>query len=174
MQRFPLSPPLPCSFAIPDSDHNPAGVNQSVWIDFYIPKSIPSGEYTGRVTILADELSDPVEIAIRIYVNPVAIPDPLSFIIDLNGYGNKWDYGNRETTRLRWFQNLSKTSDVVKYASIWLEWRRDRGSRADAEWIGQRYPRFKTGRDSMTPMARFSMVPRFLRTIRQIPIQDRE
>jgi hypothetical protein len=32
----------------------PAAMNQSVWVDIYIPKNVPSGEYKGTITISVD------------------------------------------------------------------------------------------------------------------------
>jgi len=105
---IPLSKPFPVSFSIPDEHHNPEGINQSVWLDLYIPKSTEDGIYTGTISINADELESPITIAIKVTVYPVTIPDRLSFIVDLNGYGNKWDYGDRTLTRLLWFQTCQK------------------------------------------------------------------
>ena len=105
---IPLQAPFPDSFSIPSEDHNPEGSHQSVWFDLYVPKTANPGEYSGTITINAAELDAPVDIKIKLQVSPVVIPDELSFIIDLNGYGNKWDYGNRAATRLRWFQTCQK------------------------------------------------------------------
>ncbi|RJP20862.1 MAG: fibronectin type III domain-containing protein [Candidatus Omnitrophota bacterium] len=105
---IPLTAPFPASFTIPDANRNPGGVNQSVWIDWFVPKECLTGDYHGHVTISANELPEPVRIAVQIRVSPIVIPDELFFIVDLNGYGNPWDYGNVNLTRLRWFQTCHK------------------------------------------------------------------
>ncbi len=104
----PLSSPFPNTFSIPEPNRNPDGMNQAIWLDIYIPKSSSEGKYEGTITVTADQLESPVEIKLEVSVRPVEIPDKLSFIVDLNGYGNKWDYGNRERTRLIWFQTCQK------------------------------------------------------------------
>ncbi len=105
---IPLTPPFPTVFSIPDRDHNPSGVNQSIWFDIYTPKTARTGLYFGKIKVNANELSAPVLILLTLQVSPIEIPDELSFIIDLNGYGNKWDYGNADQTRLKWFQACQK------------------------------------------------------------------
>ncbi len=105
---IPLQAPFPTAFSIPDQNHNPDGSHQSVWCDIYAPKTANPGDYQGTITISANELDAPVDINVKLKISPVVIPDELSFIVDLNGYGNKWDYGNRAATRLRWFQTCQK------------------------------------------------------------------
>jgi hypothetical protein len=99
---IPLSSPFATSFDIPDTNRNPGGVNQGVWIDLYVPKytGLPTsqapvvpGDYSGTIVISAAQLSGPVTISLKVRVSPVTMPDENSFIADLNGYGGKWDVG---------------------------------------------------------------------------------
>ncbi|MCX7049298.1 MAG: hypothetical protein NTX50_27905, partial [Candidatus Sumerlaeota bacterium] len=105
---IPLSAPFPTSFSIPDPNHNPSGTNQAVWVDWYIPRDAAPGEYQGEIIITAAELPSPAKVKVSLRVHPITIPDALSFVIDLNGYGSKWDYGNMKLNRLRWFQGCQK------------------------------------------------------------------
>jgi len=105
---IPLDAPFPKQFNIPDDAHNPEGVNQTVWVDVYIPREVTSGLYEGHVSVSADELGQPIVMPFRIQVSSVQIPDVSSFVIDMNGYGNPWAYGNQGLTRLRWFQIFHK------------------------------------------------------------------
>jgi hypothetical protein len=105
---IPLSAPFPDWFDVPDAAHNPKGVNQSVWVDVYIPKDVTPGMYAGHASVSARELTSPVVIPIQIQVSGIQIPDVPSFLIDMNGYGNQWAYGNADVTRLKWFQTCHK------------------------------------------------------------------
>jgi len=105
---IPLYSPFPTSFNIPDPNHNSLGKNQSVWIDLYVPKWAVPGEYNGVITVEADQLSEPVLINFKVKVSPIEIPDYPTFQVDLNGYGNPWDYGNTIMTCLRYFQVCHK------------------------------------------------------------------
>jgi len=105
---IPLGSPFPDSFAMPDPNHNPSGKNQSVWLDFYIPKGAETGEYQGTITVSADELPAGVEIGLSVQVRAVEIPDYPTFFVDLNGYGNPWDFGDASRTALRYFQVCHK------------------------------------------------------------------
>ena len=109
---IPLAAPFPTSFAIPDASHNPAGQNQSVWMDLYVPRSASAGEYRGTITLTAAELPNPVVIDLCVSVRPVVIPDYPTFLVDLNGYGNPWDFPSTEAGKslacLRYFQAAHK------------------------------------------------------------------
>lgn len=111
---IPLAAPFPTSFAIPNPDHNPSASakNQSVWMDLYVPATQPRGTYTGTVTVTASELSSPVTISLKVRVANITIPDYPTFLVDLNGYGNPWDYPSTEASKdrtcLRYFQAAHK------------------------------------------------------------------
>lgn len=103
---IPLAAPFPLTFAIPDSNHNAAGTNQTVALDLYIPRDAVPGEYAGTVTIGATELgAATATLGLRLRVAAIAIPERPTFVIDLNGYGNPWDFGpDQGATCLRYFQ----------------------------------------------------------------------
>ncbi|MCX7012306.1 MAG: hypothetical protein NTW86_07035 [Candidatus Sumerlaeota bacterium] len=111
---IPLRAPFHAAFSIPDRDHNPGGVNQSVWIDVYVPRDARPGDYTGSLSIAARELPSSTTLVLRLRVSPVTLPDESTFLIDLNGYGAPWDYGaprdygDTGLTRLRYFQAAHK------------------------------------------------------------------
>jgi len=86
---IPLAAPFPKSFAIPDAIHNPGGTNQAVWHDIYVPANAAVGVYTGTLALEADELASPVAIELQLRVEHPVLPDVPSFLVDLNGYGNK-------------------------------------------------------------------------------------
>jgi len=105
---IPLAEPFPTTFSIPDASHNPTGRNQSVWLDLYVPKDAAPGQYSGLVTVEAAELPEPVTINLKVKVSPIEIPDFPTFLIDLNGYGTPWGFGDVPLTRLRYFQICHK------------------------------------------------------------------
>jgi hypothetical protein len=108
---IPLSSPFAATFSIPDASRNPSGKNQSVWMDLYVPKDQPTGDYTGTVTINAAQLSSPVTINLKVHVGRAVIPDYPTFLVDLNGYGNPWNWGgsyNVDMVCLRYFQVAHK------------------------------------------------------------------
>jgi len=105
---IPLAPPFATTFNVPDTIRNPAGKNQAVWMDLYVPKGTPAGDYSGTITIAAAELAQPVTVSLRLSVAPLTIPDEPTFLVDLNGYGNPWDFGNTQLTCLRYFQACHK------------------------------------------------------------------
>lgn len=43
------------------------GENQPIWIDIFIPKDTPAGNYVGNITIVADELVDSVSIYLTVW-----------------------------------------------------------------------------------------------------------
>ena len=110
-QLFPWRPPFATAFNIPDAARNPAGKNQSVWMDLYVPKDQPAGDYTGTITIAAAGLTSPATINLKVHVSPTTIPDYPTFLVDLNGYGNPWNWGgsyNTDLICLRYFQAAHK------------------------------------------------------------------
>jgi hypothetical protein len=107
---IPLGAPFPATFNLPDADHNPGGTYQAVYLDIYVPAAAAAGVYTGAVTISAAELGGrKVGLNLKLTVSPVAIPDWPSFVVDLNGYGNPWDFGpDPGATCLKYFQTAHK------------------------------------------------------------------
>ena len=83
--------PLRGAFSIPDPLNKVAGQrNQSLLVDVWIPHDTAAGNHTGRVRISADGVA-PFEIPVALTVWPFALPDTLSFDVDLNGYGTPAD-----------------------------------------------------------------------------------
>jgi hypothetical protein len=52
----------------------PAGTNQSIWGDIYIPQNTPAGEYTGTITVTENGLAT-WQIPIRLRVRNFNLPD---------------------------------------------------------------------------------------------------
>ncbi|MEP6756282.1 MAG: hypothetical protein ABJA67_12330 [Chthonomonadales bacterium] len=79
--------PLKGGFDIPWAENRIQGQrNQSVLIEFQVPKGVPKGDYSGSVEIsAAGQMA--VSIPIRVSVSDLAMPDNLGFEISLNGYG---------------------------------------------------------------------------------------
>jgi hypothetical protein len=86
---IPLSAPFAQSLDIP-SDNNPGGTYQSLWCDIYIPRDAAPGDYTGTVSLDCNEAGAPATLNLKIIVAAAVIPDRPTFLLDLNGYGNKW------------------------------------------------------------------------------------
>ena len=105
---LPMVAPFPTTFSIPDANHNSTGKNQSVWMDIYVPTGTPVGDYTGTLTVTATQLTSPVTVNLKVHVSRVTIPDYPTFLVDLNGYGNPWQWSSDEAQNdriaLRYFQ----------------------------------------------------------------------
>lgn len=52
----------------------PAGTNQSIWGDIYIPKTMPAGEYVGQINITENQ-NITWQISIRLEVRDFTLPD---------------------------------------------------------------------------------------------------
>ncbi len=92
---IPLTGPL----ELPAKDNPvPGQTVQPVFVDIYIPRDAEPGTHTGRLLVRAGaDLSR--EIAIEVEVLPLALPDTLSFVVDLNAYGGvSSGYGLRTGT----------------------------------------------------------------------------
>lgn len=119
---IPLAAPFPTTFSIPDPNHNPGGVYQSVYLDIFIPPATAAATYTGAIAIVGASLgaNSPVRLGLQLRVSSVTIPDTLSFLIDLNGYGNPWDFGANVTNTCRqYYQTLRKhraTPNTLPYS----------------------------------------------------------
>jgi len=80
----PLSGPL----SVPAADNGIAGQrNQSVLLDLYVPHDAAPGNYTGEVRVSAPG-EEPAVMPVVLRVAPVALPDRLSFVLELNSYGD--------------------------------------------------------------------------------------
>jgi hypothetical protein len=109
---IPLAAPFATTFSIPDTNRNPSGVNQSVWLDVYVPKTVEAGDYTGTLTVTATQLASPVTVNLKVHVSKVMIPDYPTFLVDLNGYSNPWNWpastAGKDASVLRYFQACHK------------------------------------------------------------------
>ena len=105
---LPLQAPFAETVSIPDGTFNPDGVYQALWQDLYVPRDAAPGLYTGVITLSADGWDSPTTLGLRLRVSPVRLPDALSFVIDLNGYGAVWGYGDADLNRLRHYQLAHK------------------------------------------------------------------
>lgn len=108
---IPLAAPFPTTFNIPDANHNAGGTYQSVYMDVFIPPATAAGVYTGTVSVSSSALegNNPVRIGLQLRVSSMMIPDRISFEVDLNGYGNPWDFGPDTTaTCQQYFQTIHK------------------------------------------------------------------
>ena len=97
---IPLQPPFASRFDLP-SVNNPGGLYQAIWFDLYVPAKLPPGTYSGTLSFACDQLLAPVKLPLEVQVQDVALPDEPSFLLDLNGYGNKW---SSEASRFQVFQ----------------------------------------------------------------------
>jgi hypothetical protein len=80
----PLSGPL----SVPAVDNGVAGQrNQSVLLDFYVPHDAAPGDYSGEVRVAAPG-EEPAVMPVLLRVAPVTLPDRLSFVLELNSYGD--------------------------------------------------------------------------------------
>lgn len=78
----PLDEPLPIPFPAKQlSQQNHA----SLLIDVHIPKNVLPGQHTGKLTISSG--NDKLDIEINLQVWNFSLPDTLSFIPQMNGYG---------------------------------------------------------------------------------------
>ncbi len=96
------------SFNIPTSDNGVTGqTNQGVWVDIYVPTGTTPGTYTGTITLNANELSGPAQGPLELLVRNFALPDTLSFVVDLNSYGNLPDNGASQADSELWHHQLA-------------------------------------------------------------------
>ena len=107
---IPLASPFSTTFSVPNTTNNVISgqTNQAVWIDIYVPKTVPAGVYSGTITLTAAQLTSPLTIPVQLTVRNWQIPDQVSFVVDLNGYHTPWDWGqgsaNAAATKLSYFQ----------------------------------------------------------------------
>lgn len=84
---LPLKKPFEEGFDIPAADNKVPGQQyQSVWVDLYVPRGTPAGQYSGKISVTADELTRPVALDLAVQVLPLSLPDKLSYNVELNRY----------------------------------------------------------------------------------------
>ena len=73
---------------VPAKDQSISGqVLQTVLVEVAVPKDARPGEYRGRIAVAAG--GEAGEVPVRLTVFDVTIPDELSFLIELNSYGQR-------------------------------------------------------------------------------------
>jgi hypothetical protein len=84
----PLTKTAPFSsvFSIPSDNVGAEQMNQAVWIDVHTPKDALRGQYRGRVTVTSASLTAPLELTLLLNLRKFALPDEISFPVELNTY----------------------------------------------------------------------------------------
>jgi len=84
---LPLEAPFEQTFDVPAADNRvPNQHYQAVWVDLYVPRDAKPGSYDGKVRV-SGVAAGPVELALRVNVLPIRLPDTISWRVDLNRYG---------------------------------------------------------------------------------------
>ena len=84
--------PLTKSFDIPARDNAvPGQRNQSVFVEFLVPRTVKPGTYRSRITVTA-EGNARLQVPVELVVNDLTLPDTLGFDISLNTYGTVGQY----------------------------------------------------------------------------------
>jgi len=90
------------AFDIPDKVNNiPEQLWQGIWVDIYVPRDIPPGNYQGAVTV-ASHPGGKHQLKIKLRVYPVTLDDAFVFEVGLNNYGSIGRKGS--DMRLRYYQ----------------------------------------------------------------------
>jgi hypothetical protein len=85
---LPLREPFGDSFAVPAADNAIEGqTNQAVWVDVFVPKGTPPGDYAGKVAVSAAGGVAPVTLALALRVLPLTLSDQPTWPVELNCYG---------------------------------------------------------------------------------------
>ncbi len=89
-------------FDIPDKLNNIPGQNwQSVWIDIYVPRDLPAGQYKGTVTVAGAGLKTH-KLPLALTVHDVTLSADYAIEVGLNNYGSIGSKG--PDVRLRYYQ----------------------------------------------------------------------
>lgn len=89
-------------FDIPDKGNNiPNQQWQGIWIDIYVPRDVPPGDYTGTATVVS-EGAEPRKIPVTLKVHDVTLSDDFACEVGLNNYGSLGRKGS--DVRLRYYQ----------------------------------------------------------------------
>ncbi len=89
-------------FDIPDRMNNiPDQQWQGVWIDIYVPRDVPAGEYSGNVAVAGEGIGKRVlPVTLRVY--KATLSDDFAAEVGLNNYGSIGRKGSE--MRLRYYQ----------------------------------------------------------------------
>ena len=73
--------------ALPHADNRIPGQRvQAFYLDVWVPHETPPGTYDGQIIVAARGV-DPLVLPVRLAVWNFTLPDTLSFVCDMNGYG---------------------------------------------------------------------------------------
>ncbi len=76
------------AFTIPNEKNAvPGQKNQTVYVDFFVPKDAKPGTYSGTISVQAAN-ADPVELPISLAVGNAVIPDEAHFVWSMNAYSS--------------------------------------------------------------------------------------
>ena len=85
---LPLAAPLAETLQIPARDNVGEGQqNQAVWVDLYVPRTAGPGKYRGTITLSTPALKEPAVLNLALAVRPLALPDEITWAVELNTYG---------------------------------------------------------------------------------------
>jgi enterochelin esterase-like enzyme len=89
-------------FDIPDKMNGIAGQEwQGAWVDIYVPRDVPAGEYNGTVTV-AGKGTGKSTLPVKLKVYDVTLSDDYAYEVGLNNYGSIGRKGS--DVRLRYYQ----------------------------------------------------------------------
>jgi hypothetical protein len=81
------------SFQIPNAKNAVAGQkNETVYVDFYVPKDAKPGDYSGSIAVQAGD-AEPITLTVNLNVCSAVIPDQAHFVWSMNAYtspGGEW------------------------------------------------------------------------------------
>ena len=94
--------PAAGTFDIPDKTNAVQGQQwQGVWIDIYVPRDAPPGEYAGTITVSGKGIgSHKLPVSLKVY--PPVLSDDFAMEVALNNYGSIGRKGSE--MRLRYYQ----------------------------------------------------------------------
>jgi hypothetical protein len=127
--------------------------NQSIYVDVYIPKDAKPGDYTGSISVQAEN-AKAVTLPVKLTVLDFLMPDKLSFWPELNGYSTpphvqaciKLAHQNRCVVNLNnatWAPQLQGSGKDIKV--VWDEYDKNAGPLHSGEL-------FKSNRRSGVPL----------------------
>lgn len=106
--------PLDSPLKIPDPRNAiPGQKNQSVFVDIYVPHEAPAGRYEGSIEVRTGAAGR--TIPVELIVHSFALPDDLTFDVDLNAYGPPGD-ADAELTFHRMAHAHRTTLNILGYS----------------------------------------------------------
>ena len=86
--------PFGAAFSIPGDNVGPEQMNQAVWVDIHAPRDAAPGQYSGRIAVSSSSLKTPLTLHLVLNVRNFAIPDEISFPVELNTYSGIGSFQN--------------------------------------------------------------------------------